>query len=630
MLNLLFGFKRFMRWILLFFLHCVFSVLTAQTYVPSGEFRITMDLTNVTKEKDRVRITIVPPPMKTQKVYYVLPAFITDVGKPVDALQFVHEFYALDDRGMPLKVKKSGKNKILIKLDKGRVLRKIEYWVDDSWDSTGFSAYHSGKYNYVPNAAGTTFDTDKGFLLNPAFMIGYFDGAMSLPYRLTVVHNESDNAFTSLQLTESVKGRDEYLSGSYTELVESPLYYGAVDTCGFLSRNYYIDIAVYSESGNVSARQIRKYIAAEIFSLTRFADGMAPIHYKMFFWFVSPDKFAVGNHGKFGGMSHRNSAVYYLNEIDEEEPFASLVSVQTAGDILKSLSLLDQSRYDNYPDYLVPQVHSNWWIAEGFKSYFTWLAEVRDSVSSEEDFRAVISAKMRLSQNVKTRSVTDVQHLTKALRDPLKAEEYKAKAMLLAFTLDIHLTQWSGGAKGLREVVLELNERPTFHPDSLCNYISEKISTEMTSFCLKYVNGVSALPVIQSFDKIGWVYSPSAVDSVLTFGQISLNYDSEIDAFLVRTAEPGNELRVQSGDRLVSLDGVTVSAENMDEILNTIYWPVDTSPIEVTYIRNNRNERVMAQPYYKTIIIEHLVRLDPACSSDALLLHERIFNPLDY
>ena len=43
----------------------------------------------------------------------------SDVGKPVDALQFVHEFYALGDRGMPLKVKKSGKNKVLIKLDKG-------------------------------------------------------------------------------------------------------------------------------------------------------------------------------------------------------------------------------------------------------------------------------------------------------------------------------------------------------------------------------------------------------------------------------------------------------------------------------------------------------------------------------
>lgn len=622
--------KRFIRYILVFVFSFLLSDVVAQSAAPVGEYRVTVDIANVTREKDRVRITVVPPPMKTQKVYYVLPAYISDVGKPVDALQFVHEFYALDDRGMPLKVKKSGKNKVLIKLDKGRVLRKIEYWVDDTWDSTGYSSYHSEKYSHVPNAAGTTFDEKTGFLMNPAFMIGYFDGAMSLPYHLTVMHNESDNPFTSLQLIESVRGRDEYLSGSYNELVESPLYYGKADTCGFLSRNCYIDIAVYSETGNVSARQIRKYIAAEIFALTRFIEGIAPRHYKMMFWFVGPGNFTSGNHGKFGGMSHRNSAVYYLNEIEEEEPLASLVSGETAGDLLKTLALLDQSSYDNYPDFLTPQVRSNWWISEGFKSYFTWLAEVRDSVASEEDFRAAISSKLRMSENVKARSVTDVKHLKKALADPLKAEEFKAKAMLLAFTLDIHLTQWSGGAKGLREVVLELNNRSTFHPDSLCGYIGKTISPEINEFCAKYVYGVAPLPIIQSFDKIGWVYSPSALDSILTFGQISLNYDSQIDAFLVRSADPGNQLKVKEGDRLVSVDGVTVSAANMDEILNTIYSPTDTQPIEVIYIRGNRNERIMAQPYYKTIVIEHLVRIDPACSSDALLLHERLFNPMDY
>jgi hypothetical protein len=138
------------------------------------------------------------------------------------------------------------------------------------------------------------------------------------------------------------------------------------------------------------------------------------------------------------------------------------------------------------------------------------------------------------------------------------------------------------------------------------------------------------LPAIESFNRIGWVYAPTALDSILTFGQISLNYNSQIDAFLVRSAELSNTLKVQAGDRLVSIDGITVSAANMDEILNMIYSPVDTSSIEVIYIRYNRNERVMARPYYKTIIIKHLVRSDPACSSDALLLHERIFNPFDY
>jgi predicted metalloprotease with PDZ domain len=603
---------------------------SAQSIVPVGECRVNVDIASVSREKDRVRITVLPPPMKSTKIYYVLPAYLNDIGKPVDALQFVHDFFALDDRGMPLKVKKAGKNKVLIRLEKGRVLRKIEYWVDDSWDSTGVRDYHTDKYNHVPNAAGTTFDTESGFLLNPAFMIGYFDGAMNIPYRLTVFHNDDDLPFSAMELTESVKGRDVYFSPTYNDLVESPLYYGKADTCGFLSRNVYVDIAVYSESGNVSSRQIRKYIAAEVFALTRFMDGMSPRHYKMFFWIVSPERFAAGNHGRLGGMSHGKMAVYYLNEIEEDEPFSYLISGETAGDLLKVIPLLDQTRIENYPDFLVPQVRSNWWMAEGFKSYFTWLAEVRDSVASEEDFRAAISAKLRLCENVNTRSVTDLKQLAKALEDPIKTEQYKAKSMLLAFMLDINLTRWSGGNIDLRQTVLKLSGEGVVHHDSLCNYVAKNISGEVIPFCKNYINGNAVLPVIECFDKIGWVYAPSALDSILTFGQIGLNYNSQVDAFVVRNADPGNELRVKAGDRLVSVDGVTVSAANMDRILNTIYSPLDTSAIEVIYIRDNRNERVMAKPFYKTILIKHLVRLDPACSSDALLLHERIFNPMDY
>lgn len=622
--------KRLIRCILLFVFIFLSFAIRSQSGVPTGECRVTLDLANVTRDKDRVRITVVPPPMKSSRIYYVLPAYISDVGKPVDALQFVHEFYALDDRGMPLKVKKAGKNKVLIKVEKGQVLRKIEYWVDDTWDSTGYSNYHSENYTHVPNAAGTTFSGETGYLLNPAFLIGYFDGAMTMPYRLTVIHDDKDSPFTAMQQTESLRGRDEFFSASYNELVETPLYYGAPDTCGFLSRNVYVDIAVYSESGNISARQIRKYIAAEVFALTRFIDGIAPRHYKMLFWIVGPDRFATGSHGHFGGMSHRNSAVYYLNEIEEEEQFTSLVVGEIAGDVLKTIPMLDQTRIENYPDFLVPQVRGNWWMAEGFKSYFTWLAELRDSVASEDDFKAAISAKLRLCEAVSAKSVTDVKHLSKALEDPMRTEQYKAKSMLIAFMLDINITKWSGGETGLRENVLKLSGQGEVHPDSLYNYIAKNVSSEMTTFVRSYINGNVPLPAIESFNRIGWVYAPTALDSILTFGQISLNYNSQIDAFLVRSAELSNTLKVQAGDRLVSIDGITVSAANMDEILNMIYSPVDTSSIEVIYIRYNRNERVMARPYYKTIIIKHLVRSDPACSSDALLLHERIFNPFDY
>ncbi len=604
--------------------------LSGQQAVAGYECRVSIDLVSVTKEKDRVRVSITPPPIKSRRIRYVLPAYLPSIGDKVDVGQFVHQFYALDDRGTPLKaVKKQGGNVILLKLGKGRVLRKLEYWIDDSWDESEGKSYHIDNYNHVPNANGTSFDSEKGFLLNTAFMFGYFDGYSWIPYRVTVSHSADVAAFTGMPRVESEFNRDEFFANSYTDIIEFPIYYGKPDTIGFESRNIYLDIAVFSETGNVTARQIRKYIGAQVSALTRFLGDVPPRHYKMFFYFASPENFKVGTKGVFGGVAHRNSAVYYFLESKDEDQLISLVRRETSGDILKVMSLLDQSKQCT-GDLLVPQVTPCWWVAEGMKSYFTWLADLRDSVSSEEEFMAAISARIRLYQEVRHKSLHDFKQIGKSMKDPLVAEEYRSKAMLTIMLLDVEVTLWSGGAKGLREIALELNDSIGFRADSLGRYIARTISTEIYTFANNYVFGEKELPLIESFGKIGWVYSPTSLDSILTFGQVSLYYDEIADAFFVRQADLGNRLRLEAGDRLVSINGTHVNAANIEESLNAIYSPQDTSAVEVIFIRGNQNERVMATPFFKTMVIDHLVRPDPAAGADAQLLHARIFSPFDY
>ncbi len=611
---------------------CYFSLFKVSGHVAvvTHECKVSIDLVSVTKEKDRVRITITPPPIKSRKIRYVLPAYLSGIGKKVDGGQFVHEFYALDDRGQPLKaVKKSGGNVILLKLHKGRTLRKLEYWVDDSWDGDDNKSYHRNGYDHVPNASGTSFDQLSGFLLNPALMVGYFDGYAWIPYRLTVAHNSNVFPFTSLGHTETGFNRDEFLVNSYNELIEHPIYYGQPDTCGFVSRNVYVDIAVYSESGNVTARQIRKYIGAHVSACTRFMGNVPEQHYKMLFYFVSPENYKARLKGVFGGTSQRNSAVYYLLESTDEDQIMNMVRRECSGDILKLLSLLNHSIELN-GDFLKPQVTSCWWLAEGLKSYFTWLADLRDSVSNETDYMAVVSAKVGLYSPVKNMCLTDVHALEKAMQDSLLTEQYRAKAMLMFFILDIKLTKWSGGEKGLREIVLELNDSANYDCDSIAGYISRTVSTEVNEFNKRYCSGKIELPVIETLSSIGWAYSPTALDSMLTFGLVSLYYDVVADAFFVRQAEVGNRLKLQNGDRLVSIDGLHVDASYMDDALALIYSPQSVDAVEVIFIRGHQNERVIASPFYRTLIIHHLVRIDPAAGPDAELLHARIFSPFDY
>lgn len=614
----------FFAFVFVFAVTCVH----AQQGVAGYECKVTIDLVNVSKEKDRVHITIVPPPIRSRHVRYVLPEYIPGVGGKVDAGQFLHEFYALDDQGMPVKaVKRHGGNVVLLKLRKGRTLRKLDYWVDDTFDPAETGDFHNDKYNFVANAHGTNFSGGEQYLLNVPFMFGYFDGYSWIPYRLTITHDNSLTAFTGLNLVDQMQSRDEFTANSYTDVVEFPIYYGKPDTCGFQSDNMYIDIAVYSETGIVTSRQIRRYIGADIAAMTKFIGDIPPRHYKMLFYLVSPKDFKAGTKGVFGGVAHRNSAVYYLLESPEEEQLINTVVRESSGDILKTLLLLDCSQMAVTGDFLNPQVTKCWWIADGIKSYFKWQAELRDSVVSEEDFMNAVSAKIRLYDPVKFKSLELPDEMSKAMHDPLMAERYRAKAMLTAFMLDITLTVASGGEKGLREIILELNDSIGFRADSLEKYLMRNISPDIGMFFTKHVRSKAALPIIESFDKIGWVYAPVALDSMLTFGQISLYYDENSDAFFVRQAEPDNKLTLQAGDRMVSINGIHVDAANLDAALANIYSPQSDEAVEVIFIRGNQNERVMAAPYYRIVIIDHLVRTDPASNTDALLLHDRIFSP---
>lgn len=604
------------------------TVVQGQQTVAGYECKVTIDLVNVSKDKDRVHITIVPPPIRSRHVRYVLPEYIAGIGSKVDAGQFLHEFYALDDQGMPVKaVKRHNGNVVLLKLRKGRTLRKLDYWVDDTYDKSESGDYHNENYNYVPNAYGTTFVTGNRFLLNVPFMFGYFDGFSWVPYRVSVSHDVSLHAFTGLNPVDKSPSRDEYTANSYNEISEFPLYYGTPDTCGFQSDNIYIDIAVYSETGNVSARQIRRYIGADVAAMTKFLGNIPPRHYKMLFYLVSPNEFKAGTKGVFGGAAHRNSAVYYLLESPDEDQFINTVVRETAGDVLKTLKLLDCSQNTVSGDFLKPQVTKCWWIAEGIKSYFTWQAELRDSVTNEEEFMAAVSAKIRLAEKVKNKPLESPEEMAKAMRDPLVAVEYKAKAMLAAFMLDINVLQLSGGERGLKEVLLLFNDSMYFTTDSIEKYLVQKVSPDLAGFFARYIRGTQQLPIIESFDKIGWVYSPVALDSMLTFGQVSMYYDENADAFFVRQADPGNKLTLQAGDRMVSINGIHVDAANLESALAAIYSPSSDDAVEVIFIRGNQNERVMAAPYYRTVVIDHLVRVDPASSTDALMLHNRIFSP---
>ena len=180
---------------------------------------------------------------------------------------------------------------------------------------------------------------------------------------------------------------------------------------------------------------------------------------------------------------------------------------------------------------------------------------------------------------------------------------------------------------GLREVVLELNRQKNYSEDSLEIRIEKLSDPKISEFLVDYVNGIKPLNLIESFGKIGWAYAPETIDSLLTFGRFGLSYDDNLDVFFVNDADSLNLFGLKDGDRIVSVNDVIVGSDNFDEVLHPVYQPRKDEEVQIRFIRNNQNMSATANPVVRTVLVEHLIRPDPAANENAILLHQRIFAP---
>ncbi|HLG02230.1 MAG TPA: hypothetical protein VI731_01465 [Bacteroidia bacterium] len=595
--------------------------------IPEPAYNITLDLMNVSPEKDRVRVTVITPPIQGKSIKYILPKYLPGVPTPVNAGRFVHQFYALDSEGFPLKVKKKDANTILIKLRKGTTLRKIEYWIDDSWDVEKLRPkMPDEKFNYVPQPAGSNIEAGSNFVLNHAFFFGYLAGYSNIPYNITVLRPTDMWANGALNVMNESRGKDTYHASNYYELIDNPMIYCVADTIGFQSGNVYVRIAVFSENGKISARLVRKLIATQVIAATKFIADNKPQKYHMLFYFTTSMRTVLNKHGGYGGLAHTHSSFYFLPELSNEDALASEIQRVSSGDILQLLCPPENGFSAYNGNLLTPQIGKNWWFCEGVNRYLGSLALVHDSLISENEFMGTISAKIKLMQFLPAEALTSLPMIQHMMKKPLTRESVRARAMLTAFLLDIRMNELTGGRIGLREAIIALNREGKFPADSLEKKLVARTDPALASFFTDYVNGKKPLPFIEYFGKIGWAYAPATLDSVLTFGQFGLLYDDGLDAFYVNKPDSANRFELRQGDRIISVNSTIIGAANFEQVLNAIYYPRKNVPVELVYIRNTQNFRVTGYPVVKEILIEHMIRRDNAASDVAVLLHKRVFN----
>ena len=142
----------------------------------TGYHSYTLDLINV--EGDRVKVTVDATKMNfgdyVAGVEFNFPATIPGTYATLDYGRFIKDFKAYGAEGKSLKVKKKGNTYVI----KGEP-KKIEYWVDDSFDA-------KVRKNKIFEPAGTNNQEGRNFLINAAGYFGFFTGAEEMPITLEV------------------------------------------------------------------------------------------------------------------------------------------------------------------------------------------------------------------------------------------------------------------------------------------------------------------------------------------------------------------------------------------------------------------------------------------------------------
>ncbi|GAB2945491.1 peptidase M61 [Hymenobacter coalescens] len=601
--------------------------LAAQAQAPADTYRIRVS-TEPAAANDQLRIVVNTPPVREDKVSYVMPSVVPGSYSKKDYGRFVQNFTAYDDKGKKLKVKREGQNVFII--DKARKLARLEYQVDDTWD-----AKQDDSYIFQPG--GTNFDANSkypNFVLNHYGLYGYLEGYKMLPYEVKVQHTPGLYAATSLPARRGTT-EDTFTADSYVSLADGPILYSRPDTVSFVAGGARIGVSVVSETGKVKAGPVAETMRPMAEALGQFFGKMPVPSYQFLMYFPDYQTSPVVNRqtGGFGAMEHAYSSVYFLPERNTTAELTEMVREVASHEFLHMLAPLNiHSREIGEFDFRDPKMSQHLWLYEGVTEYFAHLVQVRAGLTTEEQFRQTMREKIQDAQKYPAGvSFTEMsRRILEKPYDDMYENVYK-KGALIGLLLDIRIQELTQGRTSLRDVLLTLRDKygPTrsFEDAQLIPEVVALTHPEVQPFFDRYVVGTEALPLTEYLDKIGWRYADKAPAKVKAFGQLGFRYDEQKQEFQASDVKAQtNAFGLQDGDVIVAVNGQPVSMQTAEQLLRPLVEPTSDAPVRLTLRRGSATTEAQAAPREYDVQILNQLEVNPAATEAQLARRRQLLN----
>lgn len=477
------------------------SIVSLLNFAQENKYKVEIDINKL--ENDKLKVTVYPPAFEKEVAYWYFPSSVPGIYEDVNYSQLVSNFKVFDANGKKLKVKQGQIDEkfipkeasVNIKERKKNIwqiinaynIYKIEYYVDDTYDSKKLNYLFSGM-------AGTNFELNKNFVFNWGGIIGNFITHNNIPYEIEISKPEQLYGATSLKLSSRTNKSEQYIANNYFELMDNPLMYSEPDTSSFIVGKTKIEIAFYSEDGQKRAEkyldQIKLITEA---ANNKYLDGLLKNKYTYIYYVPT-------NHGQ-GALEHLKSSFYYHN------PDVAGIKDIIAHEVMHILTphTLRSERIANF-NFLFPLASKHLWLYEGITEYLSIKLQMENDIMKFENFLFEQDIKMLYAQRSNKLSLIN---LSNNVYNNINRRDFSTvytKGALVAFLLDIRICELTNGELNLSNIMLQLKDKYKTKPFNDQEFIQEFITMthpEIENFFNSYIIGSEELPFNEYIAKLG-------------------------------------------------------------------------------------------------------------------------------
>lgn len=550
----------------------------------NNTYQFSLDLTNV--HKDMLTVDLITPIMNVDTAVYRMPAIVPGTYKVYNFGKFVYNFKATDKNGNAIATIQSDRN--TWKIPNAKNLNHVSYDVEDTWDSE-----QKGEVVFEP--AGTNFQKDTNFVLNNHAIFGYFDGMKKNLYNINITHPDGFYGATGLNDVTREKNVDHFHVPDYMQLVDGPIMYDRPDTTHILLGGADILVSVYSPNHLVSSKFVADSLRILLDLQRQYLGGTLPIKNYAFIIYLNDNPRGYQSHA-YGALEHSYSSMYTLLEMKPELIAKTVkdVSAHEFFHIVTPLSIHSEEIGDF--DYNNPKMSEHLWMYEGLTEYSAHHVQVKYGTLSLEDYLSEIHDEMEASKDF-----DDKLSFTKMSKGCLYdyEDEYNnvyQKGALIGLCLDIRLRQLSDGKYGTQDLMHDLAKKygkdRSFVDDSLFSDIVRLTYPEIGDFFKRYVIGAEPLPFADLFAAVGIEYEANGTEMVLDplggYG-FRLDQDGHIRIVPEESNAFATEMGYQKGDWLVSFNGIKITPENANSVIDNFNKQAKEGQTVVVKIKRQEN-----------------------------------------